>query len=427
MRHYIKQLLREGLLFEITSDDAWDKFYSDAGKFPKLNGDKSLFDEIESLYPRKNNQHNKGYFMWIYNLYKDGKLKREDFYKARDYLKLFEKFINKIPNDKRDINKYKSLNDLYDVIKDFKEGDSTSKTDELKRIRNEEIDLVYPGDEWKVYVPKTERASCLIGKGTEWCTAADKSNNMFDHYNNQGKLYVLISQDDNSKYQIHFETNSFMDERDREVSASFFFDHLTDDYGLYEFLKGQSDDFYEWVLNTSVEDVSRGGYSETFNEALQAYHNGGGDVPQDILRTLRSGDDSYSVYLGYIYEKEPDNIDGYDIETLFDNRYVESEDMNRIIEHLIDIGFDDFGDEYQTIYNAYKQLQGAKLELNYNYEIDKGRVLTIIGVDNDNPEKPYKVIVRGKGGESNSGNIGFEALKNLLYNKSLFENKKGQR
>jgi hypothetical protein len=49
MRHYIKQLLREGLLFEITSDDAWDKFYSDAKKFPKLNGDKSLFDEIESL------------------------------------------------------------------------------------------------------------------------------------------------------------------------------------------------------------------------------------------------------------------------------------------------------------------------------------------------------------------------------------------
>ena len=426
MRHYIKQLLREGLLFEITSDDAWDKFYSDAKKFPKLNGDKSLFDEIESLYPNKGNQHNRGYFMWIYGLLNKG-LKTEDFYKVKEYLALFDKFINKIPKENRDINKYKSLGDLYDVIKDFKEGDSTSKTDELKRIRNEEIDLVYPGDEWKVYIPKTKRASCLIGKGTEWCTAADKSNNMFDHYNNQGKLYVLISQGDNSKYQIHFETNSFMDERDREVSASYFFDHLTDDYGLYEFLKGQSDDFYEWVLNTSVEDVSRGGYSETFNEALQAYHNGGGDVPQDILRTLRSGDDSYSVYLGYIYEKEPDNINGYDIETLFDNRYVESEDMNRIIEHLIDIGFDDFGDEYQTIYNAYKQLLGAKLELNNNYQIDNDKVLKIVGIDNDDDEKPFKVSVRGKGGESNSGNIGFDALKNLLYNKSLFENKKGQR
>jgi hypothetical protein len=61
MRHYIKQLLREGLLFEITSDDAWDKFYSDVKKFPKLNGDKSLFNEIESLYPNKGNQHNRGY------------------------------------------------------------------------------------------------------------------------------------------------------------------------------------------------------------------------------------------------------------------------------------------------------------------------------------------------------------------------------
>lgn len=83
---------------------------------------------------------------------------------------------------------------------------------------------------------------------------------------------------------------------------------------------------------------------------------------------------------------------------------------------------------YQTIYNAYKQLLGAKLELNNNYQIDNDRLLTIVGIDNDDDEKPFKVSVRGEGGRiRNSGNIGFEALKNLLYNKSLFENKKGQR
>ena len=82
---------------------------------------------------------------------------------------------------------------------------------------------------------------------------------------------------------------------------------------------------------------------------------------------------------------------------------------------------------YQTIYNTYKQLVGAKLELNNNYQIDNDKVLTIVGIDNDDDEKPFKVSVRGKGGESNYGNIGFDALKNLLYNKSLFENKKGQR
>jgi hypothetical protein len=414
MRHYIKQLLREGLLFEITSGEAWGKFYSDANKFPKLNGDESLFNEIESLYPNKGNQHNRGYFMWIYGLLNKG-LKTEDFYKVKEYLALFDKFINK----------YKSLDDLYDVIKDFKQGDSTSKTDELKRIRNEEIDLVYTGDDWKVYVPKTERASCLIGKGTEWCTAADKSNNMFNNYNNQGKLYVLISQGDNSKYQIHFETNSFMDERDREVSATYFFDHLTDDYGLYEFLKGQSDDFYGWVLNTSVEDVSRGGYSETFNDALESYRVGGGGVPQGILNSLRSGDDSYSIYLGYIYEDDPSNIDGYDIGNLFGNRYVESEDLNRIVDHLIDIGFVD--NEYEIIFNTYKKLKDLKLELNKGYKVDKDRVLTITDIDNDDAEKPYTVRLSNVDGKDISGNISLDSLNNLLYNKSLFENKKGQR
>jgi hypothetical protein len=423
MKQYIKILLREGLLTEITSREAWDKFYSDATKFPLLKGDVNLFNKIEDLYPKNGNQHNRGYFMWIYKQLKNG-LKEEDFYKVKEYLRLFVKFINRIDSNKRDISKYNTIQDLYSVVKDFENNEddiTTSKTSEIKKIKEEELDLVFSNSSWSVYVPLTERASCLIGKGTQWCTAAEKSNNMFDHYNGQGKLYVLINKDDNSKYQLHFESNQLMDENDREVAASYFFDYAAEDNDLYEFLKGVNDNFYQFILETSVEDVSRGGYSETFNEALQAYHNGGGDVPQNILRTLRSGDDSYSVYLGYIYEKEPDNINGYDIETLFDNRYVESEDMNRIIEHLIDIGFDDFGDEYQTIYNAYKQLVGAKLELNNNYQIDNDRVLKIVGIDNDDDEKPFKVSVRGKGGESNSGNIGFEALKNLLYNKSLFE------
>lgn len=34
MKNYIKILLREGLLTEITSDEVWNKFYSDANKFP---------------------------------------------------------------------------------------------------------------------------------------------------------------------------------------------------------------------------------------------------------------------------------------------------------------------------------------------------------------------------------------------------------
>lgn len=219
-----------------------------------------------------------------------------------------------------------------------------------------------------------------------------------------------------------------MDVNDREVPASYFFDHIAEDYGLYEFLKGESDNFYEWLLNTSVDDVASGGYSETFNEALEAYRQGGGDIPEDILSNLRGGDDSYAIYLGFIYEKYDYNINDYEIDNLFSGR-VEDDDLNKVIDHLLDIGFDEFGDEseYKTILDGHLQLRAAKLETGTNYNIDKGRVLRITGVDNDNTEKPYKVFVKGEDGETLYGNIGFEALKNLLYNKSLFENKKGKR
>ena len=132
MKNYIKILLREGLLTEITSDEAWNKFYSDANKFPLLNGDIDLFNQIEDLYPKANNQHNRGYFIWIYNQIKRG-LKSEDFYKVKEYLRLFNKFINVIDKDKRDINKYKTVQDLYLAVKDFEENEdeiATTKTSE---------------------------------------------------------------------------------------------------------------------------------------------------------------------------------------------------------------------------------------------------------------------------------------------------------
>ena len=96
MKNIIRSLLRENLINEISSDDAWNTIYSDVNKFPLLKGDKVLFDKLESLYPRKTNQHNKGYFLWIYKLLKNG-LKDEDFYKVKEYLELFSKYINVIP------------------------------------------------------------------------------------------------------------------------------------------------------------------------------------------------------------------------------------------------------------------------------------------------------------------------------------------
>jgi hypothetical protein len=421
MKSYIKKLLREGLLNEITSDEAWDKFYSDANKFPLLKGDINLFNKIEDLYPKVNNQHNKGYFMWIYNQLKKG-LKYEDFYKVKEYLRLFNKFINRIDGNKRDINKYKSIQDLYDVVRDFEGNEdeiTTSNSSEIKKIKEKEIDLVYSDGEWSVYVPLTERASCLIGKGTQWCTAADVSDNMFDHYNKQGKLYVLINKDDNSKYQLHFESNQLMDVNDREVTPSYFFEHIGSD-GLYEFLKGESDKFYEFILEASVEDISGGGYSEIFMDALNSVDKNS-DVYTRVLFDLRNGSGSYSRYVGFTYEDNVDKISNWEVRDLLEDKYIEEEDFEAIINHLINIGYDFEATAAGDAVKNIKSLKELKLVVGRRYDIDKGRKLVINKVNFDATDKPYNITITDSDGSSKSGNIGFDALKNLKYNMSLFE------
>ena len=422
MKNFIKQLLREGLITEITVNDAWTKFYSNIEKFPVLKGDESLFNKLNDLYPRRGDNFNKGYFTWLYNLIRTNKLKEEDFYKAKEYLNLFDKFINRIPVEFRDINKFKNLNDLYDVVQEFEGGEETiptSNKDEIRQIKQNEIDKVYEDDEWLIMIPKTERASCLIGKGTKWCTAAEESNNMFDSHHSQGPLYVMVDKYNDTKYQLHFESNQLMDATDRPVPASYFFDSIMQDSGPFEFLKQASDKFWDFVLETSVDDIASGSYSETFEEALSSQVNP--NVLNKTLETLRYGEDSRGVYLGYVYEKNPYNIDKYEIEHFFEHiETMDEYDLDAILRHLNDIEYDFDETDNASIkifINDKLELEKHGVELDTTYEIDKGRKIRVNRI-NIGAEKPYNVTM-----DNNSGDMDLETLLNLLHNGQLFEGK----
>lgn len=427
MKIFIRNLIREALITEISIADAWTQFYSNKEKFPLLNGDVELFKKLNDLYPKNGSNFNKGYFTWIYNLLKDGKLKEEDFYKVKEYLGIFAKFFNKLPKENRDINKFKSLSDLYAVIKPFEHKDDsepTSKTSELKKIKEEEITKVFENDDWLVMIPKTERASCLIGKGTKWCTAADKSNNMFNHYSKNGPLYVIVNKNarvgDEKKYQLHFETNSFMNEDDREVPASYFFDHIAEgDSSLFEFFQGASDKFWDFILETSVDDIADGVYSETFNRALDASEHDGVSpyVKTDVLKKLRNSSEPDTKYTGFIYEDNPDEIHKWDIESLLESD-MEQDLLYRVLEHLTDINFDEEGEiQMITVFkNAKNGLSEHKLELNRVYDIDKGKKLKINRIDFKNEDNPFNVTIDKK-----NGNMNLETLVNLIHQGQLFD------
>ena len=424
MKSIIKQILRENLsvnsINEITSDEAWEKVYSDTKKFPELKGNKQIFDKLDNLYPKKGNQFNKGYFGFLYNLIRTKQLKDEDFYKAKQYLELFDRNFGKLPKEKRNITQFKNLADLFDAVSGFErtEDEPQSKTQELKAIKEKEIDRVYEDSNWKVLIPKTERASCMIGKGTQWCTAADRSNNMFDSYNNRGKLYVIINKDDDSKYQIHFEDAQLMDSRDRPLSATYFFEHVLEDEALVDWFQKERDDFYDFILKTSAEDISSGGYSELFQEALNSASD---DERQETLNTLRNGSDGDAIADGFLWEKDPYYIKDYQIENYIQN-FSDDEMFPRVIEHLKEIGvdFDDMADgSVRTLLQGFEDLKKHKLETDREYKIDKKRTLRILSVNAEKDFPRYKIKINGT-----DGLVPIDGLLSYLNNKSLFETKK---
>jgi hypothetical protein len=150
---------------------------------------------------------------WILKLYQNNAWKSGDRYETRELLSKFIKYKSKLPIEKRDINRFNSIHELYSLTQTLEEQGVKSQKD----VKREGAEVVYEDSEWKIVIPHTEEASCIYGANTRWCTAA-REDNMFEYYNKQGPLYININKQTGEKYQFHFESDSFMDAEDEEIS-----------------------------------------------------------------------------------------------------------------------------------------------------------------------------------------------------------------
>jgi hypothetical protein len=150
---------------------------------------------------------------WILKLYQNNAWKSGDSYETKDLLSKFIKYKSKLPIEKRDINRYNSIRDLYSLIQTLENDGIKSQKD----IKREGAEVVYEDSEWKIVIPHTKKASCIYGAHTKWCTAG-RSGNMFEYYNKRGPLYININNQTGDKYQFHFESGSFMDAEDEKIS-----------------------------------------------------------------------------------------------------------------------------------------------------------------------------------------------------------------
>ena len=179
------------------------------------------------------------YGKWLLGLYKkDNPLEYDemDIYRG---LRLYNDYKNDRTKDiEKDINRFKSITDLYDALRNVGEAELSARQKE-RELRNayKDAELVFSDEQWQIWTPKTYAASCTLGKGTTWCTAYSQNDYYYNDYTSQGPLYVFINkQDPKEKYQLHVESGSFMDADDEPYDLN---DVLYTDDKLREFVEDE--------------------------------------------------------------------------------------------------------------------------------------------------------------------------------------------
>lgn len=225
---------------------------------------------------------------------------------VNNVLKYFDTLKNnrKISGADADINKYKTFKELAEKTESFPEEEfisNKSKKRDIAKEMQKQAELFLSTPEYTVIIPKTEEASCYYGQNTKWCTAATDGGNMFQQYVRSGNLYIIIPKNpsyDGEKYQVHFQSGSFMDEQDDEVEIGDLMKKFP------EFFKKASDtgelSGSEFVLFLTTE------VKEKMISSLAVYID---DVVWSIGEEAEEDDQNYSQHLADNYADEDGDVD----------------------------------------------------------------------------------------------------------------------
>jgi Domain of unknown function (DUF4116) len=169
---------------------------------------------------------------WLVKTYiADERFKLEDLGRAYEALAAFERFKPKLPREQRELYRLKSLQGLEELVAPFVKAEakarlerdlSTATGRELRRLeelkaRDESVVVQEGNGLPTIAVPMTKFASQWWGRGTTWCTAAEK-NNAFAKYHKDAPLVIIVCPD-GAKFQVHVTQHlEFMDATDKTVS-----------------------------------------------------------------------------------------------------------------------------------------------------------------------------------------------------------------
>jgi len=282
-------ILLEDLLNELSGEEIYQKYYS---KIPFEDFINIVSSDPQTLVDNGKIQRMGKYAKLLISLFQKGGLQIEDLDKAKEYLEYV--YQHKIPLD---LGKIKELGDLYNVVKDYIAKDTKSLDEILKVLSKDEFKVLHNGENWYIFQPLTEKASCYLGVNTEWCTtwgpySLNKKHkdrgNMFSRYSPQGPLFIMIDkQNPDHKYQFHFESNQYMDRDDKRINVSEFI------------VKRENKEIFDYFFPSFTREVSGDEIKNELNRldilpdklSLQLFEKSIGKIDNKLVNGILSGDD----------------------------------------------------------------------------------------------------------------------------------------
>lgn len=177
-----------------------------------------LIKWIESNDPTQN----KKFTEWMIRTYIKGGINLlEDMSRASENLEYFNRLARSghLQGQQKNIDSYKSLNDLEDLIEEFYvDNTSTAELQDQGKqlIQSENAKIVHNGPKYRILMPLTEKASCYFGSGTRWCISG-KKNNPFNWYMKTDHFYFVTVKSGNKRYAISFGNKAYFDAKDNKI------------------------------------------------------------------------------------------------------------------------------------------------------------------------------------------------------------------
>jgi len=194
------------------------------------NAISDVLRRFEDSDPTPNKQYTqwlvRAYINRIYQTVEDVRSNGADFLNKYYWLKVHKK----LGSNMSDINRLKTREQYTEWRREIDWSYKTyAKAENLPEGKSE---ILLDDNVLTVYKVLDQEAACYLGQDTDWCTAVTgldgRTNNYFNEYNKDGPLYVVIPKHPKykgEKYQLHFESEQFMDDQDSSVAPYVLIEH----------------------------------------------------------------------------------------------------------------------------------------------------------------------------------------------------------